>query len=119
MLTQDDAAALFKELLPAQDESYMLGLILGLSPQEVKSIHFSYTEPVVAVLVLFSSREHQEHRHSDRCHMTVLPWRWRRQLWLPRATTNQAQMMTRHGRPFSPPPSPFPLSDLAISTGYV
>ena len=45
MLMQDDAAALFKELLPAQDESYMLGLKLGLSPQEVKSIHFSYTEP--------------------------------------------------------------------------
>ena len=44
-LTVDDVLKVFEELLPAQDQSYELGLKLNLPPHEVESIHSTYTEP--------------------------------------------------------------------------
>ena len=36
---------MLEELLPAQNQSYELGLKLNLKPHEVKSIHTTYSEP--------------------------------------------------------------------------
>ena len=45
VLTPNDAVKVVEELLPAQNQSYELGLKLNLPPHEVKSIHATLTEP--------------------------------------------------------------------------
>ena len=44
-LTSNDAVKVLEELLPAQNESYELGLRLNLKPNNVKSIHATVSEP--------------------------------------------------------------------------
>ena len=44
-LTTDDAVDVTEKLLPAQNESYMLGLKLKVPEHEVKAIHSRYSEP--------------------------------------------------------------------------
>ena len=45
VLTAKDAVKVLEELLPAQNQSYELGLTLNLPPHEVKSIHNTFTDP--------------------------------------------------------------------------
>ncbi|CAI8030874.1 hypothetical protein GBAR_LOCUS17520, partial [Geodia barretti] len=45
VLTPNDAVKVLEELLPAQNQSYELGLRLNLKPHEVKSIHATISEP--------------------------------------------------------------------------
>ena len=45
VLTPNDAVKVLEELLPAQNQSYELGLRLNLEPHEVKSIHATVSEP--------------------------------------------------------------------------
>ena len=45
VLTAKDAVKVLEELLPAQNQSYELGLTLNLPPHEVKSIHATFTDP--------------------------------------------------------------------------
>ncbi|CAI8032727.1 hypothetical protein GBAR_LOCUS18479 [Geodia barretti] len=45
VLTPNDAVKVLEELLPAQNESYELGLRLNLKPHDVKSIHATVSEP--------------------------------------------------------------------------
>ncbi|CAI8024815.1 hypothetical protein GBAR_LOCUS14380, partial [Geodia barretti] len=45
VLTPNDAVKVLEELLPAQNESYELGLRLNLKPHDVKSIHATVSVP--------------------------------------------------------------------------
>ena len=45
ILTTADAANVLRELLPAQNESYKLGLALGLKNHEIEGIHSPYRRP--------------------------------------------------------------------------
>ena len=45
VLTPNDAVKVLEELLPAQNQSYELGLRLNLKPHEVKSIHATFSYP--------------------------------------------------------------------------
>ncbi|CAI8028793.1 Ankyrin repeat domain-containing protein 50 [Geodia barretti] len=45
VLTPNDAVKVLEELLPAQNQSYELGLRLNLKPHEVKSIHATFSDP--------------------------------------------------------------------------
>ena len=45
VLTPNDAVKVLDELLPAQNQSYELGLRLNLKPDDVKSIHATVSEP--------------------------------------------------------------------------
>ncbi|CAI8021635.1 hypothetical protein GBAR_LOCUS12812, partial [Geodia barretti] len=45
VLTPNDAVKVLEELLPAQNQSYELGLRLNLKPHDVKSIHATVSEP--------------------------------------------------------------------------
>ena len=56
VLTQNDAVQVLEELLPAQNQSYELGLKLKLPPHEVESIHSTYSEPrqrLLRIIMLF------------------------------------------------------------------
>ena len=44
-LIPDDAVEVLEELLPAQNESYALGLKFKLPPSEVQGIHDTYSKP--------------------------------------------------------------------------
>ena len=55
-LTPNDAVQVVEELLPAQNQSYELGLKLKLPPHEVESIHSTYSEPrqrLLRIIMLF------------------------------------------------------------------
>ena len=45
MLTPNDVLKIVEELLPAQNQSYELGIKLNLPPHQVESIHSTYTDP--------------------------------------------------------------------------
>ena len=44
-LTERDAAAVLEELLPAQTQSYLLGMKLKLEIHEIEAIHMKYLDP--------------------------------------------------------------------------
>ena len=44
-LTPDDAAEILEELMPAQNQSFVLGLKLKLPQHEVEAIHLKYSHP--------------------------------------------------------------------------
>ena len=55
-LTPDDAVEIFEELLPAQNQSYVLGLKLKLPLRIVEAIHLQYQNPrdcLLHVIVAF------------------------------------------------------------------
>ena len=60
ILTPNDVAKVAEQLLPAQSQSYELGLKLNLPPDEVKSIHTTYLEPrkrLLHVVIEFLNQE--------------------------------------------------------------
>ena len=60
MLTPDDAAEILEELLPAQNQSYLLGLKLKLPKHEVEAIHTRYLDPherLLHVIIAFLRQE--------------------------------------------------------------
>ena len=55
-MTPNDAVQILEELLPAQNQSYELGLKLKLPPHEVERIHSTYTTPeerLLRIIMLF------------------------------------------------------------------
>ena len=44
-LTEDNAAEILEELLPAKNQSYVLGMKLKLPLHEVEAIHLKYSDP--------------------------------------------------------------------------
>ena len=56
VLTPNDAIKVLEELLPAQNQSFELGLRLNLEPHQVEGIHSTYSEPakrLLRVVMLF------------------------------------------------------------------
>ena len=56
VLTPNDAVQVLEELLPAQNQSYELGLKLKLPPHEVESIDSTYSKPrqrLLRIIMLF------------------------------------------------------------------
>ena len=56
VLTPNDAVQVLEELLPAQNQSYELGLKMKLPPYEVESIHSTYPQPrqrLLRIIMLF------------------------------------------------------------------
>ena len=56
VLTPNDAVQVLEELLPAQNQSYELGLKMKLPPHEVESIHSTYSQPrqrLLRIIMLF------------------------------------------------------------------
>ena len=56
VLTPNDAVKVLEELLPAQNQSYELGLKLNLEPHKVESIHSTYSDQgkrLLRVIMLF------------------------------------------------------------------
>ncbi|CAI8051472.1 hypothetical protein GBAR_LOCUS28177, partial [Geodia barretti] len=50
VLTPNDAVKVLEELLPAQNQSFELGLKLNLEPHQVEGIHSTYSEPAKRLL---------------------------------------------------------------------
>ncbi|CAI8033784.1 hypothetical protein GBAR_LOCUS19057 [Geodia barretti] len=50
VLTPSDAVKVLEELLPAQNQSFELGLKLNLEPHQVEGIHSTYSEPAKRLL---------------------------------------------------------------------
>ena len=49
-LTPNDAATVLQEILDAQNQSYILGLTLGLPQTKVEALHSTYSKPDVRLL---------------------------------------------------------------------
>ena len=60
LLSENSAAVIVDELLPAQESSYALGLALGLPVEIVESIHTQYTKPFDQLLHITDSFLKQE-----------------------------------------------------------
>ena len=78
-LTPDDAGKILEELLPAQNKSYELGLVLKLPPHEVEAIHSQYQNPqdrLLHVIIAFLKQTEPTWRvivKALRCHVVNLP----------------------------------------------
>ena len=68
VLTEDDAAVVLQELLPAKNQSHVLGLVLCLPPHAVEDIHYPNRPPqdcLLQVIIQFLQQAPESRRNLD------------------------------------------------------